>query len=365
MTQKVSVEELQSWLTEGRPVTILDVRPEEQRQDWYIPGSRHEDLYGRLHRDGPDAMEDLDLPANQPVVTVCAAGRTSMIAADGLSRLGHQTFSLEGGMNAWGHAWNTATANLESGVEVVQIRRIGKGCLSYLVASNGEAVVIDAALDPKVFRDLATARGLRIVAALDTHVHADHLSRSRSLAESLDIPLYLPAQERVTYRFSALVDGEQVPFGNTGLEVVSTPGHTWESCSYLLSDAVFTGDTLFIDGVGRPDLEATPEEAVRRARALHASLRRLTRLPDDVLVLPAHSSAPLGFEGNIWGASLASVRAATALLNLDEETFVARVTARIPPAPENHQRIVTLNEQGGYADDAAALEAGGNRCAGG
>ena len=364
MIHVVQREELQRWLAEGRPVTILDVRPDEERADWFIPGSRHENLYERLKSEGPDAVERLDLPTDGPIVTVCAAGRTSRIAAEGLAARGYEVYSLAGGMSAWGHAWNTATARLHSGVEIVQVRRVGKGCLSYLVASGGEALVIDAALDPLVFIDVAAERGVDIIAALDTHVHADHLSRSRMLTEILGVPLYLPIQDRVAYPFRPLGDGDQVPFGDTALEVLRTPGHTWESSSYLLpGEALFTGDTLFVDSVGRPDLEAVPGEAAKRARGLHASLRRLMSLPEGVLVLPGHSSKPLGFDGTIWGATLHEVRSATELLGLDEEAFVDRVTAHVPPTPENHQRIVMNNEAGVFPRDAGELEAGGNRCA--
>lgn len=364
MSRPIEPQELQAWLAEGRPVTILDVRPEDERRDWSIPGSRHEDLYTRLHHDGPDAMSEIDLPTDRPVVTVCAAGRTSLVAAEGLARRGFEAYSLAGGMRAWSHTWNTAITSLDSGTEVVQVRRTGKGCLSYLAFSDGEAVAIDAALDPQVFLDLAAERKARIVSVLDTHVHADHLSRSRLLAGALGVPLRLPTQERVTYPFEPLEDGDTVPFGSATLEVLHTPGHTWESSSYYLpGEAVFTGDTLFVDSVGRPDLEAAPDETERRARALHTSIGRLTRLPDEVLVLPGHSSAPLAFDGRTWGAPLERVRADSDLLGLDEDAFVERVTARIPAAPENHRRIVELNEAGEQPENATDLEAGGNRCA--
>lgn len=364
MSRTLDVEQLREWLAEGRPVTVLDVRPEDERRDWYVPGSRHVDLYDRLGQEGPDAVDGLDLPGDRPVVTVCGAGRTSLTAAEGLAERGFEAYSLSGGMKAWGHAWNTARLPLGGGVEVVQVRRTGKGCLSYLIVHDGEALVIDAALDPEVYSDLASRHGVTIRGVLDTHVHADHLSRSRALAEAVDAPLYLPAQERVQYPFTPLSDGDHVRFGGTSLRVLHTPGHTWESSSYLLADlALFTGDTLFVDSVGRPDLEAGSGEAVRRAESLHASLARLTSLAGHVQVLPGHASAPLGFGGELWGAPLAQVRDGSELLGLDEDAFVRRVTAHVPPAPENHTRIVALNEAGERPDDVSELEAGGNRCA--
>ena len=139
--------------------------------------------------------------------------------------------------------------------------------------------VIDAALPPAVYQELAAERGWTITHVLDTHVHADHLSRARLLAEATGAKLHLPAQDRVTYPFTPIHDGDVVPIGSSQLIAMHTPGHTLESMSYLLDDtALFTGDTLFLAGVGRPDLEATPEQARERARLLHASLARLTAL---------------------------------------------------------------------------------------
>jgi len=364
MTHTIDSADLRVWLVEGRPVTVLDVRPVDQRRDWFIPGSLHADLYQRLKTEGARAIEGLDLPADRPVVTVCEAGVTSAIAAEGLAARGYHALSLSGGMNAWSGAWNTAGLALASGTRVVQVRRTGKGCLSYLLVSQGEALVIDAALDPQTYLDLAAQRGARIVAAVDTHVHADHLSRSRALTLRLGVPLHLPAQDRVRYPHTPLADGDQVAFGSTNLHVLRTPGHTWESSSYLLEgEAIFTGDTLFVDGVGRPDLEARAGEARERAAALHASLQRLLTLPGDMLALPGHSSRPIPFDGEILGATLAEARASSELLMLDREAFVERVTARVPPTPENHRRIVALNEAGELPDDTTELEAGGNRCA--
>ena len=143
-----------------------------------------------------------------------------------------------------------------------------------------------------------------------------------------------------------------------------SPGHTAESTCYLLDDrALFTGDTLFLAAVGRPDLEATPDEARRRAHLLHASLQRLVALPLETVVLPTHTSEPVAFDGQPIGATLRAVRDRLPLLQGTAETFVRHVLARIPAAPPNHHRIVALNETGTLPDNPTELEAGANRCA--
>jgi glyoxylase-like metal-dependent hydrolase (beta-lactamase superfamily II) len=126
---------------------------------------------------------------------------------------------------------------------------------------------------------------------------------------------------------------------------------------------LFTGDTLFLAGVGRPDLEASPDEARNRARLLYGSLR-LLELPDDTLILPGHTSAPVAFDGRPIGAELREVRDRTVLLRAAEAEFVEAILERIPPTPPNHHRIVALNEAGTLPDgDPTELEAGANRCA--
>ena len=311
-------------------------------------------------------LRQLTLPADRPVVTVCGAGKTSQTAAAQLRARGYDARSLTGGMKAWSLAWNSAEIPLPiSDTEIVQVRRTGKGCLSYLIGSQGEAAVIDPALDPESYIELARHYGWVITHVLDTHVHADHLMRSRLLTERTGATLHLPATDRVAYPFAPLHDGDVVDIGNATVRILATPGHTPESVSYLLDgEALFTGDTLFLAGVGRPDLEASPEEARERAHVLHRSLVRLLALPPETIVLPGHTNAPVAFDRTPLRGTLAEVRERVALLRQDEDAFVAAILARIPATPPNHHQIVALNEAGQLPDgDLTDLEAGANRCA--
>jgi glyoxylase-like metal-dependent hydrolase (beta-lactamase superfamily II)/rhodanese-related sulfurtransferase len=362
----IDVETLRTWLERGQGVTVLDVRPVAERLEWSIPGSLHIDAYEALKRSDPQALADVVVPQDHQVVTVCAAGRTSLKAAEQLRARGIAALSLAGGMQAWSLAWNSAPIVYpDRSAQIIQVRRTGKGCLSYLVASQGEAVVIDPSVDPEVYLSLATAQGWTITAVVDTHIHADHLSRARRLAERSGAALHLPAQQRVGYPFSPLLDGDTLTLGAATLVAWHTPGHTGESLCYLLDDQVlFTGDTLFLTSVGRPDLEASPEEARRRAKLLFGSLRRLLTLPPQTLVLPGHTSEPIPFDAAPIGATLAEVRQQAAILQLSEEDFIAALLTRLPPTPPNHQRIVALNESGFFPEENfIELEAGANRCA--
>jgi len=361
----ISSEALRELLERGAAVTVLDVRPAAERAEWSIPGSVHADAYDALRRGDPTALADFHPTNGDRVVTVCAAGKTSMLAAERLRARGVDAVSLEGGMRAWSLAWNTAEVPCPgSTARIVQLRRTGKGCLSYLIGSNGAAVVIDASLDPQIYRRVADEHGWRIRAVLETHVHADHLSRARALAADTGARLCLPTTDRVSFEYAPLNDGDTLRVGSAGLWALHTPGHTPESACYLLNErALFTGDTLFLAAVGRPDLEATTDQSRSRAHVLHASLQRLVALPPETAILPAHTSEPVAFDGRPISATLGEVQERTSLLRETEEAFVHQILTRLPPTPPNHHRIVALNEAGTLPDDPTELEAGANRCA--
>jgi glyoxylase-like metal-dependent hydrolase (beta-lactamase superfamily II)/rhodanese-related sulfurtransferase len=362
----IDVDDLRTMLAEQRPITVLDIRKAEDRAEWAIPGSIHVDAYEALKAGDSDALAAAAIPPGVPIVIVCGAGKVSITAMEQLSARGYDARSLVGGMKAWSLAWNSATVPVpESAATIIQVRRTGKGCLSYLIGNEHEAVVIDAALPPTVYRDIAAEHGWSITHVLETHVHADHLSRARLLADETGAILHVPAQDRVTFPFTPIHDGDMVTFGSSRLVALRTPGHTLESMSYLVDDAALcTGDTLFLTGVGRPDLEATGEQTRIRARLLHASLARLTALSPEMVILPGHTSEPAPFDGRPIAATLAEVTERVAMLRLSEDAFLHAILARIPPTPPHHAQIVALNEAGELpAGDPTDLEAGANRCA--
>lgn len=360
---QIDAKTLAGWLTEKKPVTILDVRPASEREEWSIPGSMHADVYDRLKAGEKEVFSDLKLQA-APVVTVCAAGKTSLKAAEQLREKGYEVYSLEGGMKAWNYAWNTAETSFEN-FKLIQVRRSAKGCLSYVVGSGGEAAVIDASLDPQVYLDLAQSHGWQIRYAMDTHIHADYISRTRELAAASGAKQIFIESAKVDYTFDPVKDGERLKLGSVEIEVLHTPGHTPESTSYLVGEkALLSGDTLFTDGVGRPDLKASKEEAAGKASNLYESLQRLMKLPTETVVLPAHLSHAVPFDGQMIESRLAGLRAGLELLQLSKNKFVEATMKRIPPTPPNYQTIAELNRKGDYTGHVPEdLEAGANRCA--
>lgn len=366
---EMDAEELRETLEDGRPVRVLDIRDREDHRNWRVPGSRHLPWRSEPAAGPASDIDCSDLAGDEPAVVVCASGRTSLEAARWMrERCGVDARSLRGGMAGWSFAWNAADLDAPDGpADAVQLRRTGKGCLSYLVGSAGRALAIDPSLDPEIFRREAAARGWEIAGVLETHLHADHVSRGRRLADAEGVPLLLPEGADADFPHRALGEGDSVPVGATRLEALHTPGHTAASLSYRVGDQLLlTGDTLFLDGVGRPDLEARGDrEQVRRhARTLHRSVSRLLSMDGSLTVLPAHTSDPVPFDGEPVAAPLGEVRGRVEETLRDEERFARGVAEDTPPTPPNYRRIVALNEEGAFPEDELLeLEAGANRCA--
>jgi glyoxylase-like metal-dependent hydrolase (beta-lactamase superfamily II) len=364
MTGIITVKELQQKLNNNENVLILDVRPDDQRREWKIADSVHVDAYKQLNAGDDAALDIVELPQNATVVTVCAAGRTSLLASKLLQQKGVNAYSLEGGMKAWNYAWNTAEL-MAGGIKIIQVRRAAKGVLSYVVGSKDEAIVIDAALEPKVYQKIARDNGWQIKYVTDTHIHADYVSRSRDLANATGAEHLMIDSAKVEFRFTGVANGDRIKFGDAALEVIHTPGHTWESTTFKLGNSViFTGDTLFIDSVGRPDLKADAVEGIEKAKALHKSLNHLLSLDDGIVVLPAHTSNAVSFDSRLIGDAINVVKGRLSTVQLSEAEFIEYSTSKLPPPPPNYLTIAAINRSGTFEGQALEdLEAGGNHCA--
>jgi glyoxylase-like metal-dependent hydrolase (beta-lactamase superfamily II)/rhodanese-related sulfurtransferase len=364
MKDIITVKELQEKLNKHENVFILDVRPEDQRKEWKIADSVHVDAYKQLNAGDDTALDIVEVPHDSMIVTVCAAGRTSLLASKLLQRKGIHALSLEGGMKAWNYAWNTSEIEFAD-VKIVQVRRAAKGVLSYVVGSRDEAIVIDAALEPHVYQKIADKNGWKIKFVTDTHVHADYVSRTRDLSTATGAKHIMINKAKVEFSYVGVADGEIIKFGDAELQVVHTPGHTWESTTYKLgNNALFTGDTLFIDSVGRPDLKADAAEGIEKAKALYKSLNHLLTSNDDIIVLPAHTSNAIAFDGKLIGDKISVVRTRVNLIQLSESEFIEYTSLKLPPTPPNYLTIAGINREGSYDGQVLAdLEAGGNHCA--
>ncbi|HET8990666.1 MAG TPA: rhodanese-like domain-containing protein [Acidimicrobiales bacterium] len=344
---------------EDPAVLVLDVREPDEVAAWAFPGAINiplGELEGRLD----------ELPAGREVVTVCALGSRATAGAAMLEAAGRPALVLEGGMAAWSSTYDEVEGGF-AGATVIQVRRRGKGCLSYVVGAGERCVVIDPSLATSRYQAIAARKGWAITHVLDTHLHADHLSGARALAAASGAELWLNPGDPFAFTFTPISDGkaiELVAGVNLAVSSVSVPGHTEGSTMYQLGEAaIFTGDTLFLESVGRPDLA---DEAEAYAHHLFRSLHeRVLPLSDAVVVFPAHFGPGVGVRaGALVSRPLGELRGTLPPLALDEPDFVNWAVANVKDRPGNYQRIVRINA--GREDpgpDTSELETGPNRCA--
>jgi hydroxyacylglutathione hydrolase len=237
------------------------------------------------------------------------------------------------------------------------------GCLahaSYLLASEGEAVVVDPQRDVELYLKAAAEQGATIRHIFETHLHADFVSGHRELAARTGAKIYMGAQSGATFEHVPVSDGFGLKFGKASIRVLETPGHTPESICLVVTDpekssapwAVLTGDTLFIGDVGRPDLSPRHTPA-QLAGLLYDSLHtKLMTLPDSVLVYPAHGA------GSLCGKNMRAERSSTigterltnyALQIKSGEEFIRQLTSNLPARPEYFAKDAEINRTGAAA----------------
>ena len=222
------------------------------------------------------------------------------------------------------------------------------GCASYLIASrqSNEAAIVDPAITTEQYEALLAERGFTLRYLIDTHVHADHVSGARVLAEKHGAEVCLHESAKVTYPFRGLRDGEELPLGQLRLRVVHTPGHRPELISVLVINPqrspepsmVLTGDSLLVGDVGRPDFGGGD------ARDQYDSLTRLLRLPDWVAVFPGHFEGPCG--KGMCGRPSTTIgfeRLYNPLARLERDPFVTLLEDGVPARPLNMTAIEATN----------------------
>jgi glyoxylase-like metal-dependent hydrolase (beta-lactamase superfamily II) len=375
--ETVAPETLKNRIDAGEAVTLLDTRMKSEYEEWHIDGETVDTTnvpYFEFLEDEVDDDVLTRIPDDRTVTVVCAKGGASEYVAGTLAERGYDVNHLEEGMNGWASIYEAVeVAGYDGAGTVLQYQRPSSGCLGYLVHDDGEAAIIDP-LRAFTERYLADAEelGVDLAYALDTHVHADHVSGVREL-HATDIEGVIPeaAVDRgITYadELATAADGDTITVGDATIEAVHTPGHTTGMTSYLVDESLLaTGDGLFVESVARPDLEEGDEGAPDAARMLYESLqeRVLTR-SDDTLVGGAHySDAAVPTEDGTYTAPIGDLIEKMDALTMEKAEFVDVVLADMPPRPANYEDIIATNLGRQTADDEEAfrLELGPNNCA--
>jgi glyoxylase-like metal-dependent hydrolase (beta-lactamase superfamily II) len=372
----ITPEDLVRAVEAGEPFQVLDIRAPERLANGKVDVV-DEARFFNMAGSKLTALDDpaaLGIDPHLPLAVVCARGVTSRQMLGWFAARGFAARSILGGMAGWMLALVERPLTPPEGFDLLlQFDRVGKGALGYLLARGGEALVLDPSRNARPLLDAAATRGLRIVGVADTHVHADYLSSGPGLAQHLGVPYFLhPADAVYPYdgtpgrvRYTPIEEGGEIALADARVAALHTPGHTEGSTTFLAGDAAFTGDFVFIQSIGRPDLAGKTEEWTG---ALWTSLERLhATWPVERMVYPAHyASAAERRADHAVGASLRDVLPQNEPLGIrDREAFFRWVRERAGTFPDAYRTIkaINLGLLQADADLAEELEGGKNQCA--
>jgi glyoxylase-like metal-dependent hydrolase (beta-lactamase superfamily II) len=367
----INAKELTRKILNLEEVFILDARNTDDFDDWKIEG-KNVHVINAPYFDLLDGVESIvdKLPKNQPIYVVCAKGGSSEFVAEQISEAGFpDAYSLVGGMKAWSeHLEPIKIGSLKNGGNIYQFVRIGKGCLSYVVESNGMGALIDTNRMLEPYEQFIKEHNIKMTHILDTHLHADHISGGRLFAEKHHATYYLPPKdaEEVTFHYTPINDADEYNVGDTTIKAMYSPGHTIGSTSFLIDDQyLLTGDILFIESIGRPDLAGKAEDWVGDLR--NTLYYRYKELADELLVLPAHYMGinEMNEDGSI-SEKLGTLYKQNHGLNIEDDSeFRRTVTENLPPQPNAYQEIRETNMGKTEPDleKQREMEIGPNRCA--
>jgi glyoxylase-like metal-dependent hydrolase (beta-lactamase superfamily II)/rhodanese-related sulfurtransferase len=248
-------------------------------------------------------------------------------------------------------------------VIIVYFEQFHLGCLaldSYMLASEGEAIVVDPQRDVDVYLKAAAAQGVQIKHIFETHLHADFVSGHKELAARTGANIYIGPNGGARIPHVEVKDGFELRVGKIRMAVLETPGHTPESICLVVTDeekspnpwAVLTGDTLFLGDVGRPDLSGTHTPVALAGMLFDSLHNKVLKLADDVIVYPGHGA------GSLCGKNMRAERSSTIrterltnyALKIDsKEEFVRQLTTNLPPRPEYFPQDAAINRVGAPA----------------
>lgn len=391
MKNQIIVSELKQKLDAGENLFIVDVRNREDFENWKIEGrdkipainvpyfellehAEEEDL-AKAVADYADKHWTDQLPKDRTVVAICAKGETSSIVAEGLRRLGYNAVNLQGGMDAWGNYYEFKPVVEGDELSIHQVIRPARGCLSYIIASRDEAIVVDPLRHIDEYLHFIEEKGWKIVTVLETHVHADHISGGSDLVERLGVPYHFHPYDGIhpidvlppKIPYDMLKPNQEFVAGSARVKALHIPGHTLGNIAYLVNDRyLLTGDSIFIESIARPDLGGKGETW---APIHYESLKGLLELPDETVILPGHFSSPKeADEKGVFAATLEELKKSNEGLQKvmeGKEVFVDYILSSLPFFPPQYVDIKRVNIGLIKPDEAKAseLELGRNICA--
>lgn len=380
---EITVDELYRELQQPNDLFILDVRNQDEFETWRIesryPLETVNIPYFEFFEETDAALARVPQDPGREIVVVCAKGGASDFVAAMLEEEGLTAVNLAGGMEAWGDYHALRTVVEHNDYTVVQVDRVARGCLSYILISQGEAAIIDPLRHIEQYLSYLKKRNASLRLLLDTHAHADHISGGPALSAATGAPYYLHPYDGIhpfdmlpaKIDYQTLWDGQTFTLGRLRIRVIHVPGHTLGQVNFLVEtpdgrNIFFTGDNIFIDSFGRPDLGGQGE---RWAPMVYETIfeRVKQAVPGDALVLPGHyaSQREANADG-LFGKTLNDLWEENAGLNFaNREEFIKFVLSHLPTMPPEYVEIKRVNIGLSRPDEeeASTLELGKNICA--
>ncbi len=396
MRESIKASELFKVLTANKDIVIFDIRREEDFKRWKVEGKskvtyinipyaeivphRFVGAPDREQRETASAKRYFtentleDLTFDKEILVVCARGITSDFVAKALRSLGYNAYHLEEGMEGWGNFYYIKEVVEDKDISVYQVIRPARGCLSHIIVSLGEMIIIDPLRHTEIYEKFAAEKKVKISLVLDTHAHADHISGGPKLNKD-GIPYYLhpydgihpmdmlPAQISYSYLHNRSVFN----LGSARITTKHIPGHTLGNVIFILNNKfIFSGDSIFINSISRPDLGGKGE---KWAPLHYASLKEITSLGNQMVVLPGHYSKldEMNDEG-IFAAKLGTLKESNEdlmMLEKGRDQFVEYILNSLPEFPTQYVDIKRVNLGILKVDEEKAreLELGRNICA--
>lgn len=372
MAETITPIDLFHELNAGKVSEILDVRNVDEFEASQVEANRPVPTRNVPVYRVMEELEEQAAATLEGAVVICGQGNGSELVAEEFEMLGKRTRSLEGGTDAWNRLLvPLEITGLPGAVRVWQFQRPAKACLSYVVGVPGQnCIIVDPTRQPQPYLDLAKEHDMTVTHVVDTHVHADHISGGPALAADLGVAYHLPPEDAggvVPFPNQPLKDGDVLDLGSAEVRVMSMhlPGHTPGTIALLVSDKVLlVGDTVFVRGLGRPDLTGQAEQLAQDLfRSVH---ERLRPLDPQTIIAPAHwSSAEEVNDEGLVVTTLEDVFTATLLNEKAMEKFVEEIVTSLPAAPDFYDTIRQVNagQLTPPEDEVDVLDVGRNQCA--
>jgi glyoxylase-like metal-dependent hydrolase (beta-lactamase superfamily II)/rhodanese-related sulfurtransferase len=379
---QIPIEDLYRRINQPNDLFLLDVRNEEDYESWRIEARFTPEtvniFYGEIIEDEDMLVERV--PKDRLVVVLCAKGGASDYVAEILrNRFGIQAVNVKEGMAGWGNFYQIQAVVEKENYQIFQINRAARGCLSYILASRGQAAVIDALRHIDLYLDFLSQKDASLAFILDTHAHADHISGGPALAKATGAGYFLHPYDGIhpfdmlpaKLSYEMLRDGQTFSLGDLSLRVIHTPGHTLGQVNFLVKDGegdsyLFSGDNIFLQSFGRPDLGG---QGSAWAPLVYETIFHKVKeqVPERALLLPGHFASPQeAGEDGLFARPLARVWAENSDLQVTERAeFIDYVLSHLPQMPQQYIEIKRVNAGWSSPDEeeASELELGKNICA--